>query len=72
MAYEPPVEVDFSTGFVIRGQKGREDFRAWRKNFVRIRPELRQAFPDDKTVNEALEVMAAIMKMKAGKPRKSA
>ena len=50
------VEYDFSGG--IRG-KYAERFRAG-TNVVVIDPELTQAFPDSKSVNEALKALVAI------------
>ena len=73
MAYDAPREVNFKKGLVIQG------FDAWKallsaeRGYVRLAPDVRRAFPDDKSVNAALRAM---MKPKLGsdthRSRKSA
>ena len=70
MAYEPPMNVDFGAGFVLRGRKAFQEYRKWRSNFVRIRPELRQAFPNDAAVNEVLELIVKLKQMPLGTAKK--
>jgi hypothetical protein len=75
MAYEAPAEVDFETGLVIQGLDAWRKYRRWRKRLVSIRPELREAFPDEQAVNEALEKYLEIRETVTGpttKRKKSA
>lgn len=74
MAYDAPRDVSDPKRFPTIGKDAAswKKFITFRNGFAKIRPELRQAFPDDKAVNEALEKVLAIMNMKAGKPKKSA
>ncbi len=55
LAYEGPSEVDFETGVVVQGLGAWRKYRQWRKQLVAIRPELLKAFPNEQSVNEALE-----------------
>jgi hypothetical protein len=54
MSYEPPAEVDFSSGLVFRGLKGWKIYREWRRKVAMLDPEVRKAFPNDRSVNDAL------------------
>lgn len=69
MAYEAPAEVNFSKGFVIRGQAEWRKYLAARREFVRISPEVRKVFPDDKSVNEALKQLIKLANKTTGKWR---
>ena len=71
MAYEPPGEVDFSSGLVFRGLKAWKAYRQWRRKVVILDPDVRKAFPDDVSVNEALKKVLELKQIAAGR-RKSA
>ncbi|HEV7683835.1 MAG TPA: hypothetical protein VGO68_17025 [Pyrinomonadaceae bacterium] len=63
-------EYDFSKlKFVGRGIYA-ERYRSG-TNLVLLDPDVRQAFPDDKSVNEALRVIAKAAKQQSAKTRKT-
>jgi len=57
IAYQGPDEVNFETGLVIQGMDAWRKYRVWRKQSATLEPEVRKAFPDDQSVNEALKVV---------------
>jgi len=59
MAYEVPAEIDFPKGIVIRGRDAWRDYLARKRYFARLDNDVRRAFPDDKTVNDALRTLLA-------------
>ena len=62
MAYEPPVDVSDPKRFplVCRGGDEWRKFLSFKRGFVRLDPELRKAFPDDRSVNEALRAVVNV------------
>lgn len=64
--------VDASKGpFIARGTKEWEDFLSFRRGFVRLDPEIRKAFRDDRSVNEALKKFI-VSKQSASRRKRSA
>ncbi|HEV2296507.1 MAG TPA: hypothetical protein VGR35_21865 [Tepidisphaeraceae bacterium] len=73
MAYEPPAEVDFSTGLVFHGMKEWRRYISWKRGYVKLDPDLRKLLPDDRKVNQILRNALALRKVIAGeKKRRSA
>jgi hypothetical protein len=54
LAYEPPADVDFGRGLVLHGVNEWQRYRQWRRKMALLEPDVRKAFPDDKSVNTAL------------------
>ena len=54
MAYDAPAEIDFSQGVVIHGRAAWRQYLSRKRDFARLAPDVRKAFPDDHSVNEAL------------------
>ncbi len=54
-------EYDFSKG--VRGKYAKQYAQA--THLVRIAPDLREVFPDEKSVNEALRAMAKIVRSRS-------
>jgi hypothetical protein len=71
MAYDPPAEVDFSSGIVIRGLDAWKRYVAAKQAFAKLAPDVRKAFPDDQSVNKALRSLIK-RKHRNGKHRASA
>jgi hypothetical protein len=69
MAYDAPAEVDFSKGQVLRGEAAWQKYLSAKRGYAKLAPEVRKAFPDDKSVNEALR---SLMRQRPGRHRKSA
>lgn len=54
MEYEPPKEVDFKSGIVLKGARQWRQFLSFKRGWVKLDPAIRQAFPTDEAVNRAL------------------
>lgn len=54
MDYEPPKEVDFTSGIVLRGVRQWKQFLSFKRGWAKLDPALRQAFPTDEAVNQTL------------------
>jgi hypothetical protein len=75
MAYEPPADVSDPKRFptVARGRKEWQQFLSAKRGYVRLDPDVRACFPDDKVVNELLrEVMQLAKRYSPAKRKKSA
>jgi hypothetical protein len=57
MAYDAAEDVSDSKRFVTvaRGRKEWEQYLSFRRGFVKLDPDVRRAFPDDRSVNEVLK-----------------
>jgi hypothetical protein len=74
MAYEPPKQVDFANGLVLKGVEQWKRYLNFKRGWVKLDPEIRRAFPSDRMVNEALRKVIELRKS-LGRPlrnRKSA
>ncbi|MGB7159830.1 MAG: hypothetical protein WBD40_17315 [Tepidisphaeraceae bacterium] len=69
-AYEPPAEVDFSKGLVFRGVKAWRQYLSWKRGYVKLDPELREVFPDDRAVNALLRQVVEVANKTIRKNRK--
>src|SRR5689334_2513047 len=75
MASDAPADVSDGRKFPIisRNQKEWEQFLSFKRGYVRLDPELRKIFKDDKQVNETLRRAIALFEaVEAKKKRKSA
>jgi hypothetical protein len=54
MAYEPPEEVNFKSGIVLRGIEQWKEFLSFERGYVKIDPKLRRQFKDPNEINRAL------------------
>lgn len=63
-------EYDFSKMKIVARGVYRERYRSG-TNLVLLDPDVRKAFPDDESVNEALRVIAKAAKQQARRARKS-
>lgn len=70
MAYEPPVEIDFSKGVLIRGLDNWRRFRKWKKHTATLTPTIRAAFPNDQLVNQALQMVLELRSVGSSPKRK--
>lgn len=64
MAYEAPADVSDPKRFptVARGRKEWEQFLALKRGYVRLDPDVRAHFKDDKTINELLRELVDVAK----------
>ena len=74
MAYDPsPEETANWMPVYVKGWPAFRRFLKWKRQLAKLEPEVRKAFPDDKSVNAALRnVMEAWAIKPAGKRRKTA
>jgi hypothetical protein len=72
MAYEPPAEIDFSKVLLIRGYENWRRFRQWKRQMAQLDADVREAFPTNQSVNDALRKVIEIQQMKTTKQKKSA
>jgi hypothetical protein len=72
MAYEAPAEIDFSKVLLIRGYENWRRFRQWKKQMAQLDADIREAFPTNQSVNDALRKVIEIQRMKTTKHKKSA
>ena len=71
MAYDCPADTSDPKRFptITRGDKDWKKFIKFRNGFVRLEPSVRKAFPNDKSVNQALR---SVLKNSKNSKRKSA
>ena len=76
MAYDAPADVSDPKRFptLAVGRKEWEQFLSVKRGYVKLKPELREAYPDDESVNEALETLLKLRQLFSakGKKRKTA
>lgn len=57
---------------IARGKAEWQKFLTYKRGYVRLEPELRKAFPDDKAVNEALRKVVELQAIGTTQRRRSA
>lgn len=72
MAYEAPKVVNFKQGLVIKGTAAWKKYLTAKQGYARLAPELRRAFPDDRSVNAALRSIVKVKDNGTHRRRKSA
>ncbi len=72
MAMDCPMDTSDPTAYptITRGDKDWKKFIAFRNGFVRLDPELRKLFPDNRSVNNALKAFLEIRGRKAAGRRR--
>jgi len=65
MAYEAPPDVSDPKRFptIARGQREWEQFLAFKRGYVRLDPELRELFKDDRAVNAVLRKVVELVRI---------
>lgn len=74
MAYEAPPDVSDPKRFplIARGNQEWEQFLSVKRGYVRLDPDLRKFFADDRRVNDLLRHVMEAAKAAKSRPRKSA
>ena len=72
MAYDAPRDVSDPKRFptIGRDEKSWGKFLTFRNGFAKLRPEFREAFPDDAAVNEALDLVLKLRQLPFGKAKR--
>jgi hypothetical protein len=71
LATEPPKEVNFRTGIILRGVEQWKQFLSFKRGYVKLDPKLRKQFKDPDQINQVLRQWVE-SKAATGKKRKSA
>jgi hypothetical protein len=72
MAYEAPEDTSDWIPVPGRGWAAYEKFRQWKRQMAKLDPEVRKAFPDDRSVNEVLRKVMEIRGIKVERRKRSA
>lgn len=72
MAYEAPADVSDPKRFptIARGRREWGQFLAFKRGYVRLDPDLRELFRDDRAVNEVLRKAAELIRIQQGVGRR--
>jgi len=72
MAYEAPADVSDPKRFptIAKGRREWEQFLTFKRGYVRLDPDLRELFKDDRGVNEVLRKAVELVRIQQGAGRR--